>query len=212
MFRMKVVSVFLLAVFLTGCDSGDAIRSYTVPKSTEPSLPSKQVDQLGGDARLLGVMIPTGEGENKWFIKFVGPADAVTAAEKDFEQFLADLRITGEGQSRKLEWKAPESWKVVSPDTLSSMVRSLRLGTYLVGPRGSAIELTISTPISGSVLENVDRWRRVDVDVGGQAVTEATLPKYTRQITVANTKATHVDMRGKAVPKDAKRPPMMGGK
>lgn len=209
MYRSNVVCALFLAVFVSGCNSGDAIRSYTVPKSTEQT---KSTEPLSGDARLLGVMIPTGEAEYKWFIKFVGPIEAVNAAEQDFEQFLAEMRITGTGPARKLEWNAPAAWKIVPPESLSAMTRSLRLGTYSVGSRERTIELSISTPISGSTLENVDRWRKVDVNDGDQPLTDASLAKYAREKTVAGAKAVYVDMRGKAVPKDAKRGPMMGGK
>jgi len=196
MLRVFAAPAMLTVILLAGCNSQDAIRGYTVPKSTEPVLPPKQVETVG-EVRLLGAVIPTGEGKFNWFVKCVGPVETVNAAEKDIDAFLASLKIVGEAPNKKLEWKLPDGWKI-SPGE-----RAMRTATFLVGPAGKTVELYISTPMGGGTLENVNRWRTGDA--GLPAINNGELPSCTSEVTIDGTKALRVDLTGPGVPKDKKK-------
>src|SRR4051812_23615541 len=111
MSRPKICAAFAALAFAAGCTNEKGIRSYTVPKTTEPAVKARPATETSGEVRLLGAFVPTRERGYNWFVKFVGPAAVVSEAEIEFDQFLASLKSLGEGAEKKLDWKAPKSWR-----------------------------------------------------------------------------------------------------
>jgi hypothetical protein len=191
--RMMLVAPFL--ALTVGCGPKDEIRTYEVPKpkaasddATAPTGPDK--------SRLLGAIIPTGDGRQFWFVKFSGPIDVISRHEKDFDQFVNSVRV--EGNSPK--WTAPAGWT-------ENPAKMMRLVTFLPPDAGKdAPELYVSEPFAGSVIENVNRWRK---EVGAKEVTEAELPQATSELTLGSVKAYRVDARGPKEVVKGSMPPFM---
>lgn len=176
-----------LAVAFAGCKPSEEIRTYTVEKEPEKVAPAKVEDAPVGPGifRFLGAVIPAGE-QSFWFVRFFGPIGQVSPHEADFDKFLASIRIGGAG-GKPLTWTLPDGWKLGPP-------KQMRMVTL---QKGTA-EFYISDPISGTILENVNRWR---TDFTGIAkITEAELPSVTSEILLGTTKAYRVDFRGPGGP------------
>jgi hypothetical protein len=184
------LSGFALATIalVSGCNNEDTIRTYTVPKTTEPVAKApRTTPETSGEVRLLGAFIPTGEPGYNWFVKFSGPSAVVSAAEGEFDQFLASMKYLGEGASRKLDWKAPKGWR-------AAPAKQFRLATFLVGPADMPVECYISNPFGGDTLSNVNRWR--EGDAGLPKITEGELPSCTSEFKIGDVKCVRVDLTG----------------
>lgn len=188
--------VFLAALLSTaglaaGCGGGeDGVRSYKVPKTTEAGAKSPhgagdQTPAPAGEVRMLGAIIPLGDGQN-YFVRMLDKADRVAAVEKEFDAFLNSIRVPGEG-GKPISWTAPPGAKEGSP-------RPVRVVTYTLGPPGATVDVYISDPLGGTVLDNVNRWR-TDF-VGLPPTTAADLPTVAKEIQLGGTKAYRVDLRG----------------
>ena len=93
----------------------------------------------------------------------------------------SSIRVADGGKN--LTWTVPIGWKL-------GPAKQMRMVTLVNG----ATEFYISDPISGTMLDNVNRWR---TDFTGIAkVTEAELPGVTTEIVLGTTKAYRVDLRG----------------
>lgn len=175
-----VAAVVAGMVAFVGCKPNEEIRTYTVEKDPEKPVPEPAP---AGDAkyRLLGAIIPDGKGYS-WFVRFYGLIDQVSPHEEDFQTFLKSLRLSGDGV-KSLTWTVPAGWSVGPP-------KDMRIVTLKKG----AAEFYVSSPIGGSILDNVNSWR--DKIVGIAEVTEAELPAVTTELLVGTTKAIRVDFRG----------------
>ena len=179
-----MVLATLGAVLLSGCKPKDEIRNYNVVKEPEPTETAPAVAAPAGakEYRFLGAIIPAG-GTYYWFVRFFGPSDQVSPNEADFNLFLASLHIPGDKANGGLTWNVPEGWKL-GPQ------KQFRMMTLQKG----AAEFYVSDPISGSILDNVNRWRK---DFTGIAeVTAEQLPTVTTEFSVDTTKAYKIDFRG----------------
>ena len=172
------------AALFGGCKPKDEIRTYTVEKEPEKAIPTRVEEAVPtGEAkyRFLGAIIPAGE-RSFWFVRFFGPIGLVTPSEADFDKFLTSIRVGGTG-GQPLTWTLPSGWKLGPP-------KQMRMVTLLNGPA----EIYVSDPISGTILENVNRWRADFVGIA--KVPEAELPSVTTEIVLGTTKAYRVDFRG----------------
>ena len=178
-----ILPVVLSAVMFSGCKPKDEIRNYNVEKEPEPT----EVPAPAGakEYRFLGAVIPAG-GTYYWFVRFFGPTDQVSPNEADFDKFLASLHIKGDNAQTDtpLTWTVPEGWKLGPP----------KPGFRMVTLQKGAAEFYVSTPISGTILENVNRWRTDFTGIA--AVTAEDLPKVTTEFLVDTTKAYKIDFRG----------------
>lgn len=191
--RMILVGVPLALIL--GCGPKDEIRTYDAP--TPKAATDDSATPTGPDkSRLLGAIIPTGDGRQSWFVKFSGPVDVISRHEKDFDQFVNSIRVDGGSP----KWTAPPGWTENPP-------RAMRLVTFLPPGGGKdAPELYVSEPFAGSVIENVNRWRK---EVGAKEVTEAELPQATSELTLGAVKAHRVDARGPKEVVKGSMPPFM---
>ena len=177
-----LVPTLVAVLSLMGCKREDDVRTYTVEREPEKAVATKAEQLPVGDAkyRFLGAILPAGE-RSFWFVRFFGPSQQVSPHEADFDKFLASIRVADGGKN--LTWTVPTGWKL-------RPAKQMRMVTLVNG----ATELYISDPISGTMLDNVNRWR---TDFTGIAkVTEAELPGVTTEIVLGTTKAYRVDFRG----------------
>ncbi len=176
-----------------GCNPPEAVRTYEAPRETPkvtaptaaPLVPVELAD--GPDkSRMLGVIIPSGPDRAR-YIKFSGAIGTVTALEGKFNEFVATVRLANPNATPS--YTAPAGWVENPP-------RQFVPKSFTVGPEGTP-QVTLSDGINGSLLENVNRWR---LEVGLPKVTEAELPKSVTEVTLGETKAYRIDLRGPAAP------------
>jgi len=99
-----------------------------------------------------------------WYFKFSGPVDLLRKSEDLFMEFLRSVRIAGSRKSapattpsggKKIHVTAPDGWT-------ASEGSSMRAASYgIAGPDGTSADVSV-IPLpgdSGSVLDNVNRWR-----------------------------------------------------
>lgn len=100
-----------------------------------------------------------------WYFKFSGPVGVLRKAEGEFAEFLRSVRIAG---SLKTAPPAPaaggvKGFKITPPDGWTpSEGSSMRAASFsIAGPDGDTADVSV-VPIpgdSGSILDNVNRWR-----------------------------------------------------
>jgi hypothetical protein len=126
-----------------------------------------------------------------WFVKMIGEESVVASQREQFRAFLKSLRFDAPAASggEQANWKTPEGWTKQTP---GQMV----LAAYKAAKNGKSADITVSSfaGATGGVFANVNRWRG---QVGAAPITEADLPKETKEIELADgTKATVVDVKG----------------
>jgi hypothetical protein len=189
-----LVAVLLSLPFLLlpGCQQQDDIRAYKVPKDTQAEKPPA----VEGKVRLLAAILP--HGGDTWFFKFVGPSAEVTANEATFDRFIQSVRFPEQG-TEPISWAVPEGWQYEGP-------KQIRYATFRFGTKDNPLEVTVFKfgGQAGSTLENVNRWRRLDL--GLEEIGPIQLSRYTKGIQVADIKGTLVDMSGPGATKTGMRP------
>ena len=176
-----VFAAGLVLLALVGCQNQDEIRHYQVPHA---------------ELRLLAAMVP--HGDNAWFFKVLGPAPAVEEQKDRFDRFMRSVRFTGD-KERPLTWTVPEGWHQEAKETKVQQVPGLeRYATFRLPCKERELELSVvlmkQQGKTGSVLENVKRWRMQFL--GLPAVNEEELSKVTTTLKIGDSSATLVDMTG----------------
>src|SRR5262249_34146214 len=138
--RTAFASGFAIILF-SGCQS-DEIQTYTVPRT----------EAAQREQRMLAAIVP--HGDKTWYFKLVGSPDDVAAHQEEFRRFVESSRFS-DSPDQPLTWeKIPEKWR-------RGVKSDLRYATFRLDPAQSKTELTV-TPLgrdSGSVLDNINRWR-----------------------------------------------------
>ncbi len=172
----RLVCCGIAIALLAGCGPKEEIRSYTVPKP-EPEGGS------GGKYRLLGAIIPVGDGQSR-FVKSAGPADKIDAVAPQFDTFVKSIRVTD--PAKPVVYTVPEGWR-------PGPAKQMRVVTFLVGPPEKPAEVYISDPFGGSLLDNVNRWRN---EAGLPKITEEELPASVTEVDLGGVKSYKVDFQG----------------
>jgi hypothetical protein len=136
----QALSVLLCLCLLAGCQQEETI---TVTQVTQPDRES---------LRLLGAIVPF--QEYTWVFKLQGPADEIERQKKGFDEFLGSLAFDA-NKEPPVAWKAPAGWK-------EEQGSRLRFASFRIPSGSREMELTV-TPLpkeGGSVLQNVNRWRK----------------------------------------------------
>lgn len=204
-------AVAFAVLTVAGCGDPEGVRTYTAPRSTEasgrdrPALPPGHPEVgavAAGEVRFLGAQIgiPARPGES-YFVRLLGPADRVTAVEKQFDAFLASIRVPGEG-GKPISYTPP-------PGGREGPANAMRVVTYTLDAPGGGVEMYLSVPFGGDLLDNVNRWRVQSV--GLEKVTKDQLPAVVTEMPLGAAKAYKVDFRGPGG-KGGGMGPMMGGK
>lgn len=172
--RPVVAAVAAAVVLLAGCKPEDDVRAYTAPKENTAKAVKPDADSK---YRMLGAVIPAEPGY-WWFVKFVGPSEVVSPHKDDFDAFVKGVKP----DAAKPAWTAPPKWAEAPP-------RPTRLATYTNGPA----EMYLSGPFGGTLLDNVNRWRR---EVGLRDLKELELAENVTEIKLGDKTAYTVDLRG----------------
>jgi hypothetical protein len=139
----SLCSVVLL-LLVVGCKPADPIRAYTVPKETRPS------SAIPTDAqafRFLGAVLPI-DDKYAFFVKFVGPTAVISAEAKAFDDFLGSVGPVGDS-TEKPKYTIPDGWTLAAD-------KPTRIVTITKGKA----EMYLSGPFGGTLLENINRWRK----------------------------------------------------
>lgn len=209
MIKLKCFGAWALIASAAGCGSSESIRTYTVTSAQDSpivaKLPSdKEAEPVVADpadgSRTLGVIIPFDDGQSR-YVKFRGPKSAIATQEAAFAAFVKSM--TDAGSTATLPtYTLPAGWKE------KKTTRQFVAKTFAVA--ASVPDVTLSEPIRGSLLDNVNRWRKEN---GADEVTEAELPKAVTELTIGTRKAYYFDTSGPAAfTAGGMRGPFQGGK
>lgn len=180
-----VGSAFLLLLF-AGCKPEDDVRTYTVPKRTQPTQAIANSDPTAAKERTLGAIIPLDE-KYSLFVKLRGPIDGVAPLEADFDAFVGSIKVSG--ADKPPTWTAPAvaTWRE------GPAKPGLRSVTFQTGSVEKPIEMYLSAPFGGTLLENVNRWRG---ELGLRDVKVDELKDVTKEVPLGTVKAYRVDFKG----------------
>jgi hypothetical protein len=170
-----------LAVLPAGCQEEEGITRRVVP--TPKAVPQEVKAEANLKVRLLAAIVP--DRNDSWFFKLLGPVGTVGEKQKAFEDFLQTVRLTNDA-NKPITWTLPAGWK-------QEPGNQFRYATLRLGPDEAAPEVSVSRA-SGSLLDNVNRWRRLDLDL--PPLLPAQLDQVTRKVKVNDAEATLVDMSG----------------
>ena len=154
--RSTLAAILPFLLVLNGCQGTEGIEAYDAPKDANltagPVVP---------DTRTLAAAIYR---ENAtWFLKLMGPIDAVAPLEAPFQAVLRGIRFAG--PDAPANWTLPAGWK-------EEKGTGFRVAT--LKPPESALEIAVTRfdGKAGSVLANVNRWRE---ELGLEALRESEL-------------------------------------
>jgi hypothetical protein len=181
---------------LCGCQKEEDVRHYAAPK--EQPLPA-MAESGDGSTRLLGAIVPQGEG--LWVFKLMGPDAAIKPHEAEFEAFVESVKFKG---GDKPDFKAPEGWRESEGTKLNG--QRLSVAAFRVGPEADAPELTV-TRAGGSLADNVNRWRN---QLSLKPVDEAELKQIVKEKKIGAATAALVNMTGTAAAGGMRRGPFAG--
>jgi hypothetical protein len=105
----------------------------------------------------------------------------VTPLEADFTAFVKSIKA-GNDSNATPAFTPPAGWE-------EAAAAQMRLTTF----KKNGVEMYLSTPVSGSHLENVNRWRK---QVGLREMKEAELKDSLTELKVGDKTAYTVDLRG----------------
>jgi hypothetical protein len=134
----------MLAALLVGCGEQPTVRKYTISGAMPEVLRTKD--------RMLGAIIP--RDPEVWFVKVVGPAEAIALAEPQVRAFASGMTFTKEGPDLS---KLPPTWN-------RGGEKPMRFATLLIDTPDAQLDVSISSlPRVGDWAEqvamNVNRWR-----------------------------------------------------
>jgi hypothetical protein len=203
------LAVLLLAfagLVAAGCQKQPHIERYQVAKpvpiesvtgaGTQPAEEPAAKPSGEPTDRMLGAILP--HGEAIWFFKLMGKKDAVASLDEPFTALVKSVHFAEGG---KPQWTLPEGWH-------ESPGPAPRHATITATVDGKPLETTVTMlPNASDVLQNVNRWRG---QLSLPPITADQLPGETSEIAVDGTKATLVNLLGRASA-GGMRPPFMSG-
>ncbi len=163
-----------------GCGPTEQIRTYTVEKPKVAPVIERE--------RVLGLVIPISEKLNR-FVKFMGPKERITAHEADFDAFIQTLRVP-ENPEAPLTFVPPAKAK---PRAKTERESAFVEHVFVFGEAPHSVEMTISTPIGGSLLSNINRWRG---QLGLRPVDQEQLATLITEMDLGGKPAYRVDFSG----------------
>lgn len=193
LFPATLMLFALVAAAVTGCGENYEIRRYQAPKVT-------QVASTGESERMLAAIIP--RGEQTWFLKMVGPDDAVAEQAAGFREVLESIEFV----DGKPKWQLPDGWT----ETPGS---GIRFATLKSGSPDRPLETSVTSLPSGDdeqayILSNINRWRG---QLKQKPVTALDLADGIEEVPLAEGTATLVTIVGTGGAGDSMRPPFAGG-
>jgi hypothetical protein len=175
--RSVVATACAAVVFLSGCKPDEDIRAYTAPKENTAKAEKPVADEK---YRMLAAIIPADE-KYFWSVKLTGPTEVVSPLEADFNTFVKSIK-PGADSNAPPSLTPPAGWEEGPPG-------AMRLTTF----KKNGVEMVLSTPVGGSHIENVNRWRK---QLGLRELKTAEFAGSLTEIKVADKTAYTVDLRG----------------
>jgi hypothetical protein len=185
-----VVAACLLAC---GCKKEEGVRTYEPPAEVKPppASPPAEVKE-----RIVGVIAPNGNGPGWYFFKMRGPADQVAGQLPAFESWVASVRFVKLDNQATVIWDTPSGWTEGRGD-------AFRMAVF---KSGAAEKLDISVAEArGSLLDNVNRWRRDQLGLPEVGAGELDALLQWRKLNGRD--AFAVDLAGPGGKKNAMTPP-----
>jgi hypothetical protein len=190
--RQAVLMLLILLIgvpFIGGCETKEEIRTYRVEKEKKPQPPvaaSTPTNEIEGKTdRMLGAIIPA--GEQSWFFKVTGPGAIVDKNAAKINEFFQTIELSAGAD--KPVWRTPEGWEELGPS-------GMRAATLKIPNDSQPLEISV-IPSSGTLIDNVNRWR-------GQLqlppIDEAALASTVKEAKAGDAKMWLVDLSGKASP------------
>ena len=152
----------------------DEIRTYQVARPQPPH-------------RMLAAIVP--QDDRAWFFKVSGARASVEAQSQPFEAFVKSFAF-GETEEADPTWTLPENW-------VQKAGSGMRYATIEIPTDEAPLEISVmALPMqAGSgLLSNVNRWRG---QIGLAPISQTDLATETKQLEVAGTTATLVNLVGK---------------
>ncbi len=185
--QLAPVLVMTALLVLSGCQQ-EPIEHYQVAR--EPAVKR--------EVRLLGGMVFKDKWD--WFFKVVGPPESMAKQAEPFRTFLTSLKFA-DASGEKVTWTLPEGWE----EKPGNQVRYATLAL----PGGLNVTVFRFPHPAGSVLENVNRWRKQDVGLADLTQAELDDDKNLQKLPLDKGEVLLVDSTGPGPKKGAR--PMMGG-
>ena len=197
--RLALIALCALA----GCrPADDTVRSYDAPKENSKARAPKAANAgplaqpaEGSPVRTLAVILP-GADKYSRYVKLKAGADAVTAIEPQYLAFVKSIKVPASDE-QPLTYEVPKGW-------LELPKRQFVAVAFRAGPPDQPLEITVSTPIGGDVLFNVNRWRK---EVGLEEIAADKLPESSKPLVGGPPGAILVDLRGTAQAGNSMRGP-----
>ena len=196
--RLALIALCALA----GCrPADDTVRSYDAPKeksrtrNAPPAAPKSVTPAEGSPVRTLAVIVP-GADKFSRYIKLKAATDAVDAVEPQYLAFVKSIQVPATDE-QPLTYDVPAGW-------LELPKRQFVAAAFRAGSPEKPVEITVSGPIGGDLLGNVNRWRK---EVGLDEVGTDKLPESSKPLDGGPPGAILVDIRGTAQTGNSMRGP-----
>ena len=145
----RTLSLIACLLLVAGCQR-DEIQTYTVPKPLPPS-----------EVRLLAAILD--HGDDQWYVKLLGEADAVTKQGEAFNAFVRSIRFPAndDKKAKPAAWTVPEAWQEAPAAGKQGVkpVATFRTAEGAGAPLATVFRFGQKSPL----LQNVNRWRRIDL-------------------------------------------------
>jgi hypothetical protein len=177
---------WLLAALVLGMAAGcqrDEIERYQVPRAKEPE-----------PVQLLAAVIP--QTESTWVFKLVGPQGAVLEQRGVFEELIRSVRFE-KGAAKPILYMTPKGWR-------REPGAKFRYETLRQDGGKQPLEIPVFKfdGEAGSLRDNIDRWRRLDL--GLPPISDEEMASVVRTLEVEGVKVSLVEMTGPGVRKSAR--------
>ncbi len=191
----RIIFTGLLAVLLAAtmsCKKPDGIEVSIQPIEKQDDEEYQAIEEVTGPEkeRFLAAVVPAGDGYF-WTVRFKANTAIVNHYEEDFYTFLKSLKLPATSNDAP-KWEIPKGWRISTPS--DRMAAGFRWVTLHTGPKNKPVEMYLSKPASGSMLENVNRWRTSFVGI--DPITNEELPALLKPFDIDGTKASIIDLRG----------------
>ena len=151
--RLDLRRFFWLGVIaaIAGCRPPEQIAKYTVtkPELIDPTLTAVAPPAVAPPQQLLAAMVQA--GEQSWFFKLTGDPAVVEPSRTRFLDFVKSIKFSA-GTEPRPTWTLPADWEELPGN-------QIRLATLRFQSGGQPLEITV-IPAGGTVLDNVNRWRK----------------------------------------------------
>ena len=178
-FRSAVAAIVVGGLLGAGCRPPEEIATYTAPR--ELPAPTKAGPANADEAfRVVGWALPL-DDKYSYFVKSAGRYEDVTPGLEGIDEFVASIEPPKVPNANPT-FTVPKGWSTVPS-------KSNRIVTIKKG----RTEAYLSTPIGGTPLDNVNRWRK---EVGLRNLTDEELAGELKDVTFGTRKGYKVDLKG----------------